>query len=107
MCWPPVCAGLAALLIHQLTTDTGAQVSWWVILRLANHKKWWVTPGRALRMGFEPRCPRQGFFLVLGVFDTNDTQSAPFLAIFGPFLGHIVEFQGQKGLFVTEQSWRM
>ena len=30
-------------------------------------------------------------FLVLGLVDTNYAQSMPFLAIFGLFLGHIVE----------------
>ena len=28
----------------------------------------------------------------------------PFLAIFGPFLGHVVEIEGNKELFVTGQS---
>ena len=42
-----------------------------------------------------------------GLFDTNGAQSGPFLAILGPFLGHIVESEGKKGLFVTGQSWRM
>ena len=30
----------------------------------------------------------------------------PFLAIFGPFLGHIVELEGKKELFVMGQSRR-
>ena len=30
----------------------------------------------------------------------------PFLAIFGPFLGHFVELEGNKGLLVTGQSRR-
>ena len=51
--------------------------------------------------GFEPRSPRDGTFLVLGRFDTNSAHSGPFLAIFGPFLRHIVESEGNKGLFVT------
>ena len=42
--------------------------------------------------------------MVLGLSDTNGAQSGPFLAIFGPFLGHIVELEGKKGLFVMEQS---
>ena len=56
---------------------------------------------------FEPRSPRYGPFLVLGLSDTNGVQSGPFLAIFGPFLGHIVELEGNKGLLVTGQLWRM
>ena len=55
---------------------------------------------------FEPRSPRYGPFLVLGLFDTNGAQSGPFLAIFGPFLGHIVVLEGKKGLLVTWQLRR-
>ena len=59
-----------------------------------------------LEFGFEPRSPRYGPFMVLGLFDTNGAQSAPFWAIFGPFLGHIVDLEGNKGLLVTGQSRR-
>ena len=52
--------------------------------------------------GFEPRSPRYGPFLGLGLFDTF----RPFLAIFGPFLGHIVDLEGNKRLFVKGQSRR-
>ena len=41
-----------------------------------------------------------------GLFDTNIAHSRLFLAIFGPFLGHIVELEGKKGLLVTGQSRR-
>ena len=41
-CWPPLCVGLPALRLHQVTTGTGVYVSRWVILRLGNHKKWGV-----------------------------------------------------------------
>ena len=51
--------------------------------------------------GFEPRSPRYSPFLVLGLFHTNNANSAAFLAIFGPFLAHIMELEGIKGLFVT------
>ena len=54
-------------------------------------------------LGFEPRSPRYGPFLVLGLFDTNSAHSG-FLAILGPFLGHIVEIEGNKVLFVMGQS---
>ena len=47
-------------------------------------------------LGFEPRSPRYGTFLVLGLFDTNNAQSGPFLANFGLFLEHIVELEGKK-----------
>ena len=47
--------------------------------------------------GFEPRTPTYGLFLVLGLFDTT-THIWPFLAIFGPFLGHLVELEGKKEL---------
>ena len=55
--------------------------------------------------GFEPRSPRHGLLLVLGLFDTA-AHIRPFLAIFGPFLGHIVELEGKKELFVMGQSRR-
>ena len=54
--------------------------------------------------GFEPRSPRYGPFLVLGLFDTNCAHFGPFLAIFGPFLGHIVGLEGKKRLFVRKKS---
>ena len=41
-----------------------------------------------------------------GLGDTNGAHSGPFLAILGPFLGHIAELEGNKGLFVTGQSRR-
>ena len=47
-----------------------------------------------LEFGFEPRGLRYGPFLVLGLFGTNSAPSGPFLAIFGPFLGYIVELKG-------------
>ena len=54
-----------------------------------NHKNWGVAGGLGvLRIHI---CSRYGPFLALGLFDTNDAQSRPFLAILGPFLGHIVE----------------
>ena len=43
--WPPLCAGWAALRLHQVTTSTGVYVSRWAILRLGNHKKWGVAGG--------------------------------------------------------------
>ena len=56
---------------------------------------------------FEPRSPRYGPFLVLGRFDTNWAHAGPFLDIFGPFLGHIMDLEGNKGLFVTRKSRRI
>ena len=52
---------------------------------------------------FEPCSPRYGPFLVLGLFDINNAHSSQLVAIFGPFLGYIVELEGNKGLFVTGQ----
>ena len=52
---------------------------------------------------FEPRSPTYGPFFVLGLFDTNSAHSSRFLAIFGPFLGYIVELEGKKGLLCTGQ----
>ena len=66
--------------------------------------RWTRCPRNA---SFEPRSPRYGPFLVSEVFDTHCAQSGPFLAIFGPFLGHIVELEGKNGLLVTGQSRRM
>ena len=37
---------------------------------------------------------------------TQTTHIWPFLAIFGPFLGRIVELEGNKGLFVMRKSRR-
>ena len=51
-----------------------------------------------LEFGFEPRRPRYGPFLVLGLFDTSCAHFGPILAIFGPFLGHVVEIEGKKRL---------
>ena len=49
----------------------------------------------------EPKIwPILGFWL----FDTHGAQSGPFLAIVGPFLGHIAELEGKNGIFVTGQS---
>ena len=47
---------------------------------------------------FEPRSPRYGLFLVLGLVDTSCAQSRPFEAIFWPFLGHTMQVHGNKGL---------
>ena len=57
-------------------------------------------------LGFAPRSPIYGPFLVLGQFEKYHAQSGPFLVIFGPFLRHIVELEGNKGLFVTRKSRR-
>ena len=79
-----------------------------MILRLGNRKKWGVAVDYVpSEFGFEPRSPRYGPLFVWGSFNINGAQSGPFLATFGPFLGHIVEFEGKKGLFVTGRSWRM
>ena len=43
--WPPLCAGWAALSLHQVTTRTGVYVSRWALLRLGNHKNWGVAGG--------------------------------------------------------------
>ena len=51
----------------------------------------------------EPRRPRYGPFLVLGLLDTSFGHFAPFLAIFEPFLGHIVEVGGKKRLCSTRK----
>ena len=58
-------------------------------------------------IGFQPRCPRYRPFLVLGLFAQIAHIVGHFLAIFGPFLGHIVELEGKKGLLGTGQSGRM
>ena len=57
-----------------------------------------------LESGFEPRSPRYGAFLVLGLFDTYCVSLGPFLAIFVPFLGHIAKLEGKEGLFVLEDT---
>ena len=73
-----------------------------MILRLGNHKNLGVAGGLgALGIGIVATNPRHGQFLVLGLFDTSCACS-----IFGPFLGHILEVEGNKGLFVTRKSRR-
>ena len=49
-------------------------------------------------------CPQNFDLSHVAQDDTKCVQSGPFSAIFGPFLGHIVELEGNKGLFVTGQS---
>ena len=44
-------------------------------------------------LGFEPRSPKYGPFLVLGVFDTKNAQ----LGHFWPFLGGSRTYHGAKG----------
>ena len=44
-----------------------------------------------------------GFELVLELFDRISAHLGPCLDILGPFLGHIVELDGNKRLFVTER----
>ena len=56
--------------------------------------------------GFEPHNPRYGPFLVLGSVDTNCAQSMPFLVLFWPFLGNIVESQRNKEPLATARSRR-
>ena len=53
---------------------------------------------------FEPRSPRYGPVFVLGCRDKCCAQFGPFLAIFRPFVRHIAELEGNKGLFVTRKS---
>ena len=49
-------------------------------------------------LGVEPRSPRYSSFLVLAVFDASCARFRPFLAIFGPFVGHIKELEGKEEL---------
>ena len=60
----------------------------------------------ALGIGIVATNPRYGQFLVFRLFDTSSAYSRPCLAIFGPSLGHILEVEGNKGLFVTRKSRR-
>ena len=50
--------------------------------------------------------PTYGLFLVSGLVDTSCANSAAFLAMPWPLIGHIVEIEGNKGLFVTRKSRR-
>ena len=57
--------------------------------------------------GFEARSPRYGPFLVgFGPVRHKYHIFSWFLAIFGPFLGHIAELPGNKKLFVMRQTRR-
>ena len=58
--------------------------------------------------GFEQRSPRYGPFLVLGVVTQTAHNLGHFLPFFLPFLGHIVELEGTKGVFdraKTTRTW--
>ena len=57
-------------------------------------------------LSFGPRGPRYSQSSVLGMFHTGSAHSWPFVAIFGLFLGHIMESEVNNGLLVTEQSMR-
>ena len=46
-------------------------------------------------------CPKMAHFQ--GISGFSKGQNTPFLAIFGLFLGHIVELEGKKGLLFTSQ----
>ena len=59
-----------------------------------------------LESGFKPHSPRYMRFLVLPQCDKWCAQFGPFLAFFGFSFGHIAEFEGSKGLFVTRNSRR-
>ena len=86
----------------------GSRASRWAILRLGNHKKWGVAGGlgaprnRILSHVAQDRGP----FLVSGCWCTLSRILGLFGAFFGPFLGHIVELKGTRGLFDTLKSSR-
>ena len=48
--------------------------------------------------GFEPRSPRYGPCLVLGV-GSHCADFGAFWRLFGPFVGYILELEGTRGLF--------
>ena len=52
---------------------------------------------------FEPRSPRYSPFLVLWMTQIAHIPGQ-FFAIFGPLIGHTVELEGNKRLFVTGKS---
>ena len=54
-----------------------------------------------LESRFEPCSPRYSPFLVLGCMQPMCTECGAFGGLFLPFLGHMVEVEGTKGLFDT------
>ena len=56
-------------------------------------------------LDFEPRTPRYGLFLVSAV-GAHGADFGAFWRLFGPFLGHIVELKGTRGLSDTMKSSR-
>ena len=107
--YPQACAGRAAFRLHEVTTGTGVYASCRAILRLGETQKL-ASCGRT-------KCPRKSILS----HEAQDTARSPFwacltqtvrctfrpfVAIFGPFLGHIVELELNYGLLVMEQSRR-
>ena len=105
--WPQPCAGRAAHWLHQVTTGTGVYVGRWAIVRLGNHLKrggfgWTRCPGNS---GWSHVAQDTARAWLRGV----GARCADFVAfwhLFGPFLGHIVELKGTRGLFDTAKSSR-
>ena len=97
--WPQLCAGCAALRLHQVTTGMGVYASRWAILRLGNHKKWGVAGGLgALGIRFLSRvAPDAARSWFRGVVHCADF--GVFWRLFGPFLRHTGPFSRHFGIF--------
>ena len=82
----------------------GVYASRWAIPRLGNNKKvggcgWTGCPRNLVLSHVAQDTARSWFRACL-------TQTTHIHAVFGPFLGHIMQLEGRKGLLVTGQSRR-
>ena len=79
----------------------------WAILRLGNHKKWGVAGGLGAlgirTLSHIAQDTARSWFRGVGA---HCADFGAFWRLFGPFLGHIVELKGTRGLFDTVTSSR-
>ena len=111
--WPPPCAGRAALRLHQVTTAAPSD-HWYGGLGVSLGESEGWKPQKVRGCGWT-RCPRNRILshvaqdTVRAWFRGVGAYCAVFGAfwhLFGPFLGHIVELKGTRGLFDTVKSSR-
>ena len=105
--WPQPCAGCAALRLHQVTTATGG-----LGVSLGDSEAW--KPQKVGGCGWT-RCPQnrisshvaqntaRAWFRGVGAYCAD---FGAFWRLFRPFLGHIVQMKGTRGLFDMAKSSR-
>ena len=74
----------------------------WAILRVGNHKKWGVAGGLgALGIRILSHIAQDTAHAWFRGVSAHGADFGAFWRLFGPFLGHIVELKGTRGLFDT------